>query len=148
MPYLAGDEFVLDREGVHNTPAPMVLRKNKQNQEILRLRAEERWSYTEIADHLGISTYLVSQAIKEEIAEHTRVASETAEEVLALELQNYDMMQKALHERVKDGSVIAILASLKVAESRRKLLGMDEPSRHHLEVTPPREYIGVNMDDV
>lgn len=95
------------------------------------------FSYRQIAKQLELaSPASAHRAVKRALAE---VVREPAEELLKLELERYDAMlvqaidlvDKAADPIVK---LQAIDRVLKVSESRRRLLGMDAPTKRELRV--------------
>jgi hypothetical protein len=86
-------------------------------------------TYQEIADALGYANrngafFIVTSALKS-------IPKEEANELRELEKQRLDRLQRAVAKRAHDGEIGAVLASLKISESRRRLLGLDEPVKIH-----------------
>jgi hypothetical protein len=109
-------------------------------------------TYQQIGDALGVSRQAAHQAVQRAISEIPR---EAAEEVLRLELEKLDFLERKLfvimqkeHLRVgnsgkvvtyegelvlDDGPVMqAIQGLLRVAERRSKLLGINAPEKHEV----------------
>ena len=92
------------------------------------------FSVRRIAQETGIPRSTVQDRLDAAIAE---LVLPLADEVRLIELERLDTWQARLEERLEDGEdpVRVVPVAVKVSESRRKLLGSDEPDR--LEHTVP-----------
>ena len=94
---------------------------------VLDLR--KQWcTYAEVAERLGMSS--ASQAYRVAQRALAELPRESAEEVRAMELERLDAMHRAVWDAAISGDLDAFDRALKVAESRRKLLGLDAPQKH------------------
>lgn len=111
----------------------------------LQLRAVEmrrdRYSYAEIAEELGLAAQTV-------LAWINRYREETASEVRSLdremvndEIRELDYLRHVLSPDIKARDHSAIGLALKISESKRKLLGLDNPQKHEVQITI-REFQG------
>ncbi len=82
-----------------------------------------------IADVEGISRTRAHELIVEALA---ALPVSRAEELRALELEKLDGHERALAAKCAKGDTRAVGASLRVAERRAKLLGLDMPTRHEV----------------
>lgn len=115
-------------------------------QEAMNLRAL-RLSQAEIARRLGVSQETIFRWIRESVQKQIKQDEMTVQEVTRLEMETLDHMQAVLAPNVEEGQLGAIALALKISESRRKLLGIDKPDSHELNVSI-REIVGVNPDDI
>jgi transcriptional regulator with XRE-family HTH domain len=93
------------------------------------------WSQYQIADQIGVSQAAVSKILSRVMARLLVETHEDAEAVRKMELDRLDAMLLALGDKVADGDVAAIEASLKIAKRRAELLGLDAPKRSSTELT-------------
>jgi transcriptional regulator with XRE-family HTH domain len=94
---------------------------------VLDLR-KQGCTYAEVAERLGMSS--ASQAYRVAQRALAELPRESAEEVRAMELERLDAMHRAVWDAAISGDLDAFDRALKVAESRRKLLGLDAPQKH------------------
>jgi len=89
--------------------------------EALKLR-KLRYSYDEIAKRVGYANRGGAyKAVQKALADIKR---EPAEELMSLELETLDLMQKGLASRLLKGDDFAIDRALKIMEQRAKLTGL------------------------
>lgn len=62
--------------------------------------------------------------------------SETARDVLDLELSRLDGITRGSYQAAVQGDTAAALTVLRAMDRRAKLLGLDQPSRHEIMLTP------------
>lgn len=124
-----------------------------------RLRAQSL-SYQEIADRLGFaSRNSAMEAVKRCLSD---TVAEAAEEVRSMELEKLDALERTaldiigrdrpvvsngrvLDDIPDDGPRLAALALLlRVTESRRKLLGLDQPAKVSVDGGVRYEVVGVD----
>lgn len=118
---------------------PEAIDRDHLRAEALRLRARN-YTYQEIADELGIKRSTAHSYVKTAMGEIIR---EPAEEVVALELDRYDEMQRLVREAiVNKGELDRVPHWLKISEARAKLLGL-----HHKAVLDLNRSTG-NLSDV
>lgn len=93
------------------------------------------YTYEEIADKLGYAdssgAYRAVKRAKEQVKD---AAVENAEEILRMELDRLDRMQRGLWKEAIEGSPGAVDRILKIMERRAKLLGLDAPDAVDLSV--------------
>lgn len=131
--------------------------------EAANLRARGK-TYRAIGEHLGITTSAAHEAVKRA---YLAVVQESAEEALKIELERLDLLQeKAMvllgQEYVKFAgsgesmvelvdvapNLTAIETLRKISESRRKLLGLDQPAKVALSGGVAYTLNGVDLEDV
>jgi hypothetical protein len=61
--------------------------------------------------------------------EHSEAIAEGGEKLRTQELAHLDHLARALATRIEAGEPQAVATALRVAESRRRLLGLDEPMK-------------------
>lgn len=87
-------------------------------------------TFKQIADTLGIDIHSAYDAVQRALR---AIVQEPAEELRRLELDRLDTLQRAamdILERSPDmGALQAVDRLLRISESRRKLLGLDAPTR-------------------
>lgn len=125
-------------------------------------------TYQEIADQLGFSNKGTAYAaVHRAIAE---VVAEPAADAVAFELERLDQLHQAAlkvleshHVIVNNGKVIelngrplpddgpvlaAIDRLLRISESRRKLLGLDQPTKQQISGGVTYEVVGINPEEL
>jgi hypothetical protein len=126
----------------------------------LELRSRS-YSYRRIAAELGIDVASAYRAVQRGLRD---IVEEAAEEVRKLELDKLDRLEEealdilaARHPVVSHGRVLAdveddgpklaaIQVLLRVTESRRKLLGLDQPAKLSVDGGVRYEVVGVNPE--
>jgi hypothetical protein len=110
--------------------------------EAARLRGKS-WTYQQIGDHLGITKAAAYEAVQRALAD---TLAEPAANARQLELDKLDALEQRYHQIIErrhavlhqgedtghddDGPTLTAQAGLlKVSESRRKLLGLDSPTK-------------------
>jgi hypothetical protein len=131
----------------------------KRTAKALELRQESR-SYRQIADALGVSTSTAYDMVQRGLRE---TVEEPAEAVRSLELAKLDALEREALEvalgdhvivsagRVTDipdvGPKLAALQLLmRLGESRRKLLGLDQPAKVTVDGGVRYEVVGVDLE--
>ncbi len=132
-------------------PSPTQMSVVAVERQDLRLTALElrrsRYSNHDIAAQLRIGVSTAYHYVQEALKDALELERHTAQELVRLELEELDHLQAVLADDVAAGDREAVLACLKVSESRRKLLGLDRPELHKAEITV-REYVGGPVDQV
>ena len=101
-------------------------------------------SYSEIGEKLGVATSQAFQAVKSGLELIREEATETARDVLALELQRLDELLQMLMPKATSGGKNAMAAVdrvLRVQERRAKYLGLDQAKKIQAEVVGPEVYL-------
>lgn len=152
------DRTLRDRQGQYTrNPAT-----TDTDAEAARLRSRGL-SYRQIAEQLGMSVSSAHDAVRRAMA---AVIAEPASDAIAFELDRLDRMYQAAlkvleshHVTVSQGKVVeldgvpleddgpvlaAIDRMVKISESRRKLLGLDQPAKTQVSGELRYELIGVN----
>jgi hypothetical protein len=83
-------------------------------------------SYRAIGAELNVSAKTALEWVREVLTEVLTETVETAEEVVALELERLDSALVAINDKVRGGDLFAIDRLVKLSESRRRLLGADK----------------------
>jgi AcrR family transcriptional regulator len=83
-------------------------------------------SYRQIARKLGVSPQTIHEDVKAVLAELAEQRLSSAAEYVQVELERLDMAQLALYQHLDSGDPGIVNAWVKVSESRRKLLGLDQ----------------------
>ena len=86
-------------------------------------------SYRAIGDALGVSEKTAHQDVQAALASLAELEQASADEYRALELMRLDTALLALAPKLKYGDPQVVNAWVKVSESRRKLLGLDAPTK-------------------
>jgi hypothetical protein len=129
-----------------------------------RLRSEGK-SYRQIAAELGVDVRTAHDAVKRAIA---AVVAEPAEAAIHFELDRLDLLHRAAmkvlqrhHITVSNGKVIEldgqpllddgpVLAAIdrlvRISESRRKLLGLDQPAKMNVSGGLTYEVVGIDPE--
>jgi hypothetical protein len=92
-------------------------------------------SYRAIAAEEGVTPAAVHEAVTRRLRE---TLTEPATELRELEVARTEELYAATQEKVAKGDSFAIQTAVRVLESKRKLLGIDAPTKT-MDVTPPRE---------
>jgi hypothetical protein len=86
-------------------------------------------SYRAIGEKLGVSEKTAYEDVQTALAHLAELEQASAEEYRTLELMRLDMALLALAPKMKLGDPQVVNAWVKVSESRRKLLGLDAPTK-------------------
>jgi hypothetical protein len=89
----------------------------------------QRQTFRAIGAALGVSAKTAWDYVDTALTEHVEAAGEGAERLRAQELAHLDHLSRKLAPAIEAGEIAAINAALKIAESRRRLLGLDAPVR-------------------
>lgn len=100
----------------------------------LELR-KKGYTYAQIALELNCHEETVYQAVKRAMQRLIAERDELAGEVRRLEIERYDAFLLKLQPAIEVGDVKAIATALRISECRRKLLGLDVPTKQVVEVT-------------
>lgn len=100
----------------------------ERRQAALRLRAERK-SYRAIGKALGVSEAQAYYDVQREIARLNANLSENASTLRAIEDESLQIAQRAILSQVREGQDAAVKNWIRISESRRKLLGLDAPTR-------------------
>lgn len=106
-----------------------------------------RLSHKDIATRLGVGESTITKWIREALQTQIKEQQLDLKEMMQLELNELDHLQAILAPNAEEGQLGAINTILKISESRRKLLGMDKPDTHEINVSV-RQIVGVNPDDI
>lgn len=109
--------------------------RQEETETMLRMRRAGA-SYQSIADHFDLSYKTVYTRIKAMLED---LPKEEATFLRSMEVQKLDYAESRLQTAVKEGSVSAIRALVVISESRRKLLGLDQPEQHEVKVSREAE---------
>jgi len=85
--------------------------------------------YRDIGLALGVSVKTAWQDCARVLAELSALRLATAGEYVTMELEHLDMAALALYQHLETGDPQIINAWIKLSESRRKLLGLDAPTK-------------------
>jgi hypothetical protein len=86
-------------------------------------------SYRQIGRKLSVSGKTAHEDVQRVLAELAEQRLESAAAYVALECERLDMAALALFQHLESGDPQVINAWVKVSESRRKLLGLDAPTK-------------------
>jgi hypothetical protein len=136
----------------------------ERDAEAARLRSKGK-SYRQIAAALGCDVHVAHSAVKRVIAE---IITEPAEAAIAFELERLDRLHRAAmkvlerhHVTVSNGKVVevdgqpllddgpvlsAIDRLVRISESRRKLLGLDQPAKMNVSGGLTYEVVGIDPE--
>lgn len=119
--------------------------KGQPTEEAFHLRSLS-YSYPEIAKILKITPLQAYHCVMRKLKSLQVDFQIASKNVLYLELERLDIMQRALWSKVENGDVSAINTSLKIIERRAKMLGLDAPEK--LETTMAvKTYVGISLDE-
>jgi DNA-binding CsgD family transcriptional regulator len=90
---------------------------------------KQGYSYREIGVVLGVSHKTAHEDVQRVLAELATLRQASAAEYVAMELERLDMAQQALAAHLETGDPQIVNSWVKVSESRRKLLGLDAPTK-------------------
>ena len=82
-------------------------------------------AYRAIAQQLGVDVHTAHADVAAELGALRETTIGHAEELRALELERFDRMLEGLWPKIRDGNPPAVLAAVRVAERRSRLLGLD-----------------------
>lgn len=102
----------------------------------MRLRVQGK-TYREIGLLEGVSPNTVHEAVTRRLRE---TLAEPAAELRTLEVERVEGLYAATLPKVQKGDSFAIQTAVRVLESKRKLLGIDAPTKT-MDVTPPKEQL-------
>ena len=94
-------------------------------------------SYRVIGKRLGISQTQAMRDCRRALAQIVVQRTETAQEMVTLELEKLDELELRSWIKLERGDMQAGSLILRICESRRRLLGLDAPSKTHAEVSTP-----------
>ena len=86
-------------------------------------------SYRLIGAQLGVSEKTAHQDVRQALASLAELEQSTADEYRAMELMRLDMAALGIAQKLRYGYPAVIGAWVKISESRRKLLGLDAPTK-------------------
>lgn len=99
----------------------------------LRLRVldlkDQGWREQDIAVMVGLKESKVARILAHEYRRVSKLRKKYATDLREREARRLDFLDLKLRARVDSGDVKAIEAALKVSEARRKLYGLDEPTK-------------------
>jgi hypothetical protein len=90
---------------------------------------KQGYSYREIGAALGVSHKTAHEDVQRVLAELAETRLESAAAYVALECERLDMAALALFQHLETGDPQIINSWIKLSESRRKLLGLDAPTK-------------------
>lgn len=99
----------------------------------LELR-KKGYTYRQIAKEIGCHETTAFHRVKNALQRLTTTLTESAEELRRIELEKLDYLENQLQTGIENFDTKAILAALKIQESRRKLMGLDSPVKQSIEV--------------
>jgi hypothetical protein len=109
-----------------------ILDAREREAEVLKLR-RDGLTYDVIARRLGYSSPSgAHQAFQRAMA---RITQEPAEEVRRLELERLDYLWECLAPAIAKGRGYAIEKALMIQDRRARLLGLDAPTKHQVQVS-------------
>lgn len=94
----------------------------------LELRRKGK-TYRDIAAELHISVSTAHQHVSAAIASIREESNETAEQIVAVEIERLDRALVALDEKIDDGDTKAIETMIKLQDRRARYLGLDSPTK-------------------
>lgn len=113
--------------------------------EALRLRLTGM-GYAKIAEMMGYATPSgAHQAVQKALK---RTVQEPADELRQMESDRMDAMLNAMWPRVEKGDPRAVEVSMKVAERRAKLLGLDAPEQLEAKQDITVKLVNVSIEDI
>lgn len=110
------------------------LETGRQRRELVARYKLHGYTNAQIADALGVSAQLISQDMKRIRDEWKRSMTESYDQHVATEVAAYNEMEKSISESAMAGSLDAVALKLKIRERRAKLLGLDSPTKHEVQV--------------
>lgn len=93
----------------------------------------EGWSYRRIGDHYGVQDSTVHEAVTKELK---AIRREPAAELQAFELEALERLIAMTMDAVEAGEIERIEQLRKLLADRRKLLGLDAPSKLQVSTAP------------
>lgn len=98
--------------------------------EMLRMR-QMGASYESIARHFSLNRKTVWERVTKYLRD---MPADEAETLRAMESRRYDEYERRLQDGIMEGDTKAITAAIRLSERRCKLLGLDMPVRHEVQV--------------
>ena len=98
--------------------------------EMLRMR-QIGASYEAIARHFNLNRKTVWERVTKYLRD---MPADEAETLRAMESRRYDEYERRLQPGIQDGDVKAIGVAIRLSERRCKLLGLDMPVQHEVQV--------------
>lgn len=98
--------------------------------EMLRMR-QMGASYESIARHFNLNRKTVWERVTKYLRD---MPADEAETLRAMEARRYDEYERRLQDGIIEGDTKAITAAIRLSERRCKLLGLDMPQRHEVQV--------------
>lgn len=92
-------------------------------------------TYRAIAKAINVSVSTAHDLVSKAVAERREQKAQRTDELVELELERCDQLQRALAKKAADGNERAIATTLRIMERRAKLLGLDAAPK--LELTGP-----------
>ena len=109
---------------------------------------KQGYGYRDIGAALGVSGKTAFEDVQRVLTELSALRLAGAAEYVTMELEHLDMAQQALAAHIETGDPQIINAWIKVSESRRKLLGLDAPTKiaaTNPDGTAPAAYVELRM---
>lgn len=114
-------------------------------EEAFHLRALN-YTYQQIADRLNITPLQAHSFVIRKLKILEKDFPMAVKNVLYLELERLDEMQRILWNKIQKGDTTAINAAIKIMERRAKLLGLDVPEK--IETTMQlKAYVGISLEE-
>lgn len=92
-------------------------------------------TYRAIAKEINVSVSTAHDLVSKAVAERREQKAQRTDELVELELERCDQLQRALAKKAADGNERAIATTLRIMERRARLLGLDAAPK--LELTGP-----------
>lgn len=112
--------------------------QNKAQSEHRKLNALELRksgaTYRQIARQLGVSHTQIMRDVQSSLAEIAQQREQEAKQLRELEAMRYDALQSSIWMRAVKGDIGAITTVLKIMQQRAQLLGLNEATKHELNV--------------
>lgn len=104
-------------------------------------------SYRRIGKVLGVSQTAAHRYVTEEIGKVVEECSDKADTLRQMEIERLDdaLLRVVNSEAYKQGDAKAVAAAVRVCESRRKLLGLDAPTRQDVTSGGDKVHFNIRM---
>ncbi len=89
-------------------------------------------TYRAIAKALSVSVSTAHDLVSKAIVERREQKAQRTDELVELELERCDQLQRALAKKASEGNERAVMATLKIMDRRAKLLGLDAAPKFEL----------------
>lgn len=118
----------VDVQRTTSETTPRRLKTAEQRSIALALRLAGA-TFEQIGQKLGITDSAAHKLVKKALADNATTTNDQTDTLRQIEIERLDMALLAIAQQVKAGNLGAIDRWVKISESRRRLMGLDAPTK-------------------